>query len=195
MNLSRAIGDWRHKQNLKLPIELQMISPRPDITITEIGRNDRHIVLGCDGIWERFSSAECADFVDTLSSPSVSPRRKIFLQHHYGINLKGESGLESVCSQLCRATVRKQDEFPGIPVGVTIGCDNMSVVVVEIGQELRDKAPVESEASAQSTLPVITYGAQVPDDWHPPETRKRFRKGGEEQEAKRNKSSTPDASE
>jgi serine/threonine protein phosphatase PrpC len=191
LNLSRAIGDWRHKQNLKLPIELQMISPRPDITITEIGKNDRHIVLGCDGIWERFSSADCADFVDILTSNSLSPRRRIFLQHHYGINVRGESNIESVCSQICQATVRKPDEFPGMPVGVTIGCDNMSVVVVAIGKELRENIPPETESTSPSTLPVITYGAQVPDDWHPPETRKRLRKGGDSHDAKRKKSTTP----
>ena len=199
LNLSRAIGDWRHKQNFNLPIELQMISPRPDITITEIGKHDQYILLGCDGIWERFSSSECADFVDTLfssgSNGNLSPRRKIFLQHHYGIHLdnRRSSDMEYVCEQICHATVRKQDEFPGMPVGVTIGCDNMSVVLVRVGGQVRDGLEEMGEGGSSSTLPVITYGAQVPDDWQPPETRKRVRKQiiDSQPVAKRKKSVSP----
>ncbi len=31
LNVSRALGDWRYKDNDTLPLELQMVSPLPDI--------------------------------------------------------------------------------------------------------------------------------------------------------------------
>ena len=149
LNLSRAIGDWRHKQNTELPLELQMISPRPDITVTEFSRaaNDSKmfIVLGCDGIWERFSSADCGEFVDRNA-------RK---------NMLGDT-----CKAICEATVRGDTEFPGSPIGVTIGCDNMTVILVEVDGV--------AASAGGDTMPVISYGAQVPDEWNPV---KRTRKG------------------
>ena len=166
LNLSRAIGDWRHKQNAALPLELQMISPRPDITITEIGKEDEFIVLGCDGVWERFSSADCAVFVHDMSHGDVtSPRRRSFLKHTMPTT---ETSCEAIAKQICVTTVRKPYEFPGMPVGVTIGCDNMSVIVVRLTSELLDAIP-EDKPSPElgATLPVISYGAQVPDDWKP----------------------------
>jgi serine/threonine protein phosphatase PrpC len=154
LNLSRAIGDWRHKQNASLPLELQMISPRPDISITELGKEDEYIFLGCDGIWERFSSSDCAAF--------VSSNRRNGLK-------SGLSENPSVCelaSKICDMTVRKPFEFPGMPVGVTIGCDNMSVIIVRLGEELRKD--LESDKELASSLPVMSFGAQVPEDWKPP---------------------------
>lgn len=155
LNLSRAIGDWRHKQNADLPLELQMISPRPDITITELGKDDEYLILGCDGIWERFSSADCAAFTHREEQ---------------------DIGLGKLAVQLCESTVRKPNEFPGIPIGVTIGCDNMSVIVVS----LKGRFSSELTETVGPTLPVISYGAQVPEDWRPvsaqPAKRKRVRK-------------------
>ena len=156
LNLSRAIGDWRHKQNAALPIELQMISPRPDISITQIEPTRDggavHIVLGCDGIWERLSSADTAALVNDLV--------------HHG----SPPDLGTVCTQICASTIRKESEFPGVPVGVTVGCDNMSVILVtvQVGQSLG-----HAESPPANTLPIISYGAQVPEGWRP---KKRLRK-------------------
>lgn len=155
LNLSRAIGDWRHKQNHNLPLELQMISPRPDITVTKLTSKDSFLVLGCDGIWERFSSLDCAAFI-----AAVSPLKKI-----------GDIGKE-----ICLQTVRKDDEFEGLPIGVTIGCDNMSVVLVKLELELETmetgiRLELEHSSldgdSTPTTMPVISFGEQVPDDWKP----------------------------
>lgn len=176
LNLSRAIGDWRHKQNDSLPLELQMISPRPDITITNLTKEDEYIVLGCDGVWERFSSSDMANFVAALGAQggeaSVSPRRKSFLRHSLGSDeVAGNRSAAAIASAICAATIRKPHEFPGLPIGVTIGCDNMSVIVVKLESGIREKAsenaPGESTDHHKLTLPVISYGAQVPDDWKP----------------------------
>jgi serine/threonine protein phosphatase PrpC len=177
LNLSRAIGDWRHKQNDSLPLELQIISPRPDITITNLTKEDEYIVLACDGVWERFSSADMATFVAALGAQrgdaSVNPCRKSFLRHSLGSDeVAGNRSAAAIASAICAATVRKPSEFPGLPIGVTIGCDNMSVIVVKLESGIREKAsenaPAESIDHHKLTLPVISYGAQVPDDWKPP---------------------------
>jgi serine/threonine protein phosphatase PrpC len=143
-----------------------MISPRPDITITEIGKEDEFLVIGCDGVWERFSSADCAIFVHDMSHGDVtSPRRRSFLKHSMPLT---ETSCEGIAKQICVTTVRKPYEFPGMPVGVTIGCDNMSVIVVRLTNELLDAIPQDKPAPELGvTLPVISYGAQVPDDWKP----------------------------
>ena len=225
LNLSRALGDWRHKQNANLPLELQMISPRPDISITECTTNHNkdplYIVLGCDGIWERFSSTDCATLVDELltgekvnelNSPKNGPKSpnngpqspqgdskltkiKLNSPKNGSVSPKNgpnapksdskstkmepnspQSGAKSeakkakienlgwVCQQVCEATVRGKDEFPGVPIGVTIGCDNMSVLLVRIAGSALPEKGAEPESA---TLPVISYGAQVPEDWKP----------------------------
>jgi serine/threonine protein phosphatase PrpC len=176
LNLSRAIGDWRHKQNSSLPIELQMISPRPDISITELAKKDEYIVLGCDGVWERFSSADMATFVHALGSATeaaTSPRRRSFLRQSLGATdnkVPNNQSVDSIASAICMSTVRKATEFPGVPIGVTIGCDNMSVIVVRIGDRIRERISSDPPTPEEEpkTLPVVSYGAQVPDDWKPP---------------------------
>jgi serine/threonine protein phosphatase PrpC len=147
LNLSRAIGDWRHKKNPDVPLELQMISPRPDIAIRKLERVDRFIVLACDGIWERFTSASIAEYIREQST---------------------KHALSKLCGEMCLRVVRKSDEFPGIPVGVTVGCDNMSAVLVEFGKEVREKWPEPSGEAMPAKLRFVSYGPQVPEDWHPP---------------------------
>ena len=171
LNLSRAIGDWRHKQNHSLPLELQMISPRPDISITELAKGDEYIVLGCDGIWERFSSADCASFVAGRSKASAgqgvtSQQRRSIVKHLLPTVDGGATDPAGLAKEICEATVRRPGEFLGVPIGVTIGCDNMSVVVVELADSA-SYPEIESDAKDAATLPVISYGSQVPDDWTP----------------------------
>ena len=55
LNLSRAFGDFDYKQNSGLKYDEQLIICKPDIK--EIPRdqaNDEFIIMGCDGIWERY---------------------------------------------------------------------------------------------------------------------------------------------
>ena len=148
-----------------------MISPRPDITITEIKKEDEFIVLGCDGIWERFSSADCASFIsDLVVHPgSASSKRRSFAKHSSLPEQVVISKPMDIARKICEETVRKGFEFPGAPIGVTIGCDNMSVIVARIHEEVRSAINSEDSLSSpiQPTLPVISYGAQVPEDWKP----------------------------
>ena len=175
LNLSRAIGDWRHKQNPYIPLELQMISPRPDITITELRKEDEFLVLGCDGVWERFSSSECAALVASLgSATTMSPKRKGFLRSVFGEPDSPKSadklaGVAEIATKICQTTIRRSNEFPGEPIGATIGCDNMSAVVVRLGRTITDPIPAraDSDTTTERVTPVFSYGAQIPDDWKP----------------------------
>ena len=51
LNLSRALGDHTYKNNDKLPLEEQMISPLPDVKKLHIDADSEFMVLACDGIW------------------------------------------------------------------------------------------------------------------------------------------------
>lgn len=50
LNLSRALGDFNYKNNPKLRVHDQMITPVPEIMKTN--RTEvSYILMGCDGIW------------------------------------------------------------------------------------------------------------------------------------------------
>ncbi|XP_074296487.1 putative protein phosphatase 2C 60 isoform X4 [Silene latifolia] len=52
LNLARAIGDMKSKQNKFLPVEKQIVTANPDINTVELcDDDDDFLVLACDGIW------------------------------------------------------------------------------------------------------------------------------------------------
>jgi serine/threonine protein phosphatase PrpC len=56
LSLSRALGDHYYKLRPEQPSNLQPIICHPDVK--EFDRpNNGFIVMGCDGIWERFESS------------------------------------------------------------------------------------------------------------------------------------------
>ncbi|AQK88842.1 putative protein phosphatase 2C 21 [Zea mays] len=63
LNLSRAIGDMKFKQNKFLPPDKQILTANPDINIVELCDVDEFIVLACDGIWDCMSSQQLVDFI------------------------------------------------------------------------------------------------------------------------------------
>lgn len=54
LNLSRCLGDHHYKENKSLPAEKQVIIAKPDVMEMELGKNDDFIILGCDGVWEKY---------------------------------------------------------------------------------------------------------------------------------------------
>lgn len=53
-----------YKQDKTRPPEEQKISGIPDITVTPLDKTkDTFVVMGCDGIWERYSNQQMVDFV------------------------------------------------------------------------------------------------------------------------------------
>jgi serine/threonine protein phosphatase PrpC len=56
LNLSRSIGDLKHKQVAGLTPAEQPITCVPDIKIRKLKEGDEFIIVACDGIWEQKTS-------------------------------------------------------------------------------------------------------------------------------------------
>lgn len=63
LNLSRSLGDLKHKQKPGLKPEEQPITCAPDLQTRKIQPTDDFIIMACDGIWEVKTSQEIVDFV------------------------------------------------------------------------------------------------------------------------------------
>ena len=62
INLSRAFGDHQFKDSQDLPQEHQAISALPDIFAESLYGID-FLLLGCDGIYEKFSNDQIGEFI------------------------------------------------------------------------------------------------------------------------------------
>lgn len=54
LNLTRSFGDFDYKKNSTLGYDEQMITCKPDIREYERNEGDEFIIVGCDGIWEKY---------------------------------------------------------------------------------------------------------------------------------------------
>ncbi len=63
--LSRAIGDFELKNNLKLEMRDQAISNEPEIQTHRLSERDLFLVLACDGLYDVLSNQQIVDFVYT----------------------------------------------------------------------------------------------------------------------------------
>ena len=54
LNLSRSLGDFMYKRNASLSSSEQMIICDPDIRVFDRLATDKFILMGCDGIFERY---------------------------------------------------------------------------------------------------------------------------------------------
>eukprot|EP00756_Hemistasia_phaeocysticola_P006522 Hpha_TRINITY_DN13874_c0_g1::TRINITY_DN13874_c0_g1_i1::g.69841::m.69841/K14803/PTC2_3; protein phosphatase PTC2/3 len=127
--LSRAIGDLEFKQNHKLPPESQAITAFPDVTVTDLCEDDEFIVLACDGIW------------DVLSNEAVVSFTKDRLRPESPTSSAGDLAL--ICEDLCMKSLAPQCSG--------LGCDNMTVVLVQFKDEFRKKIAAARRRSTVST--------------------------------------------
>lgn len=95
LNLSRALGDLIYKQDLSLPPEKQIVSGFPDVRKFELHPEDEFIVMGCDGIWEYYTSQDVVDFI-----------RARFRRHGHSSLLPPPSSSSSVDYAPCPAPTR-----------------------------------------------------------------------------------------
>eukprot|EP01061_Rhynchopus_euleeides_P025473 TRINITY_DN4120_c0_g1_i1.p2 TRINITY_DN4120_c0_g1~~TRINITY_DN4120_c0_g1_i1.p2 ORF type:complete len:304 (+),score=61.64 TRINITY_DN4120_c0_g1_i1:120-1031(+) len=119
--LSRAIGDFEFKQSKTLPPEEQIVTANPDVTITDITPEDEFIVLACDGIWDVMTNDEVIDFVS----------QKI-----------NHNDVAKVCEDTCDRCLAPSS--PGL------GCDNMTMMVIQLKDKLRGKLARVSKPSSAS---------------------------------------------
>ncbi|OAD76762.1 hypothetical protein PHYBLDRAFT_131698 [Phycomyces blakesleeanus NRRL 1555(-)] len=104
--LSRAIGDFEFKKNNQLPAEEQVVTCNPDIIEHQMSDADEFFVLACDGIWDCMSNQQVVDFV----------RSKIV----------EETPIDKICESMMDHCLSPNSEM------TSVGCDNMSVVIVGI---------------------------------------------------------------
>jgi len=126
LNLSRALGDLVYKRDRRLKPEEQLISGVPEIMRQALSARDSHLILACDGVWERMPSQVVADFVLARLRAPASP-----------------GALEPRSARLSEACAALLDEcLSPNPLGTRgLGCDNMSVVLVSLSPGLT--APTE----------------------------------------------------
>ncbi|XP_044013950.1 probable protein phosphatase CG10417 [Aphidius gifuensis] len=107
LNLSRAIGDHKYKQNTELPPEDQMISALPDIKHILIDpKRDEFLILACDGIWNCMFSSEVVKFVKERINDA-------------------EDNISKVCEELFDHCLAPDS------LGDGTGCDNMTAIIVK----------------------------------------------------------------
>lgn len=105
LNLARAIGDVEFKQNKYLPPDRQIVTAWPDIQIVDLTSDDEFLILACDGVWDVMTSQEVVDFV-----------------HEH---IQEAKVISSVCERLLDKCLAPSTVFGE-------GCDNMTVVIVQL---------------------------------------------------------------
>jgi serine/threonine protein phosphatase PrpC len=106
LNLSRSIGDLEYKKTSGIPQKDQMITAYPDVRIEPLGDKDEFFVLACDGVWDMLTSQECVNFV----------RQRI----------KNKS-LQNIAEDTLDRCLA-----PDIAASGGLGCDNTTIVIVEL---------------------------------------------------------------
>lgn len=106
LNLSRALGDLEYKKNPSLKPEEQIISPFPDVVSKKIDKNDKFMLIGCDGIWETLQTKEICSIIEQR------------------LNDNPDVKLTVVVEELLDRLIAKET-IEGI------GCDNMSAILVQ----------------------------------------------------------------
>lgn len=113
LNLSRALGDMEYKNRRDLPAAAQAVTAQPEILSTHIHEGDEFIILACDGIWDVMTNQQAVDFVRD--------------------RLRQGMPLAQICEQACDFCLAPSTEGSGV------GCDNMSIVVVQLKPSLIKK--------------------------------------------------------
>ena len=105
LNLSRALGDQEYKKNKSITPGEQLISGVPDIMTRPQLKEDKFLVMGCDGVWELLNADQICGMVD----PKIDS-----------------------CNDLTLLANEILDK--GIAQNTTTGegCDNMSAIVIRL---------------------------------------------------------------
>mmetsp|Transcript_24645 Transcript_24645/g.56901 ORF Transcript_24645/g.56901 Transcript_24645/m.56901 type:complete len:480 (-) Transcript_24645:12-1451(-) len=119
LNLSRALGDLRYKKRDDLPPSAQIVTADPEIREHTLTVDDQLLILGCDGIWERNEN-------DTLSEKLSARRQRA-----------KDAELSSLCGEVCDWTLCADMEGESEHDGT--GCDNMTILIVEMLQPSSDE--------------------------------------------------------
>lgn len=103
LNLTRAIGDFKYKNIPNLPKDRQSVICEPEIVRVNLEDEDKFLVIGCDGVWERIGSQDCVNIVQEK------------IDKGFGLGVVAEEILDRAIS-------------PKVTNG--LGCDNMTIIIV-----------------------------------------------------------------
>eukprot|EP00929_Paragymnodinium_shiwhaense_P009327 TRINITY_DN113456_c0_g1_i1.p1 TRINITY_DN113456_c0_g1~~TRINITY_DN113456_c0_g1_i1.p1 ORF type:complete len:444 (+),score=68.22 TRINITY_DN113456_c0_g1_i1:95-1426(+) len=130
LNLSRALGDLFYKKNKKLKPEEQLISGVPEVKRRVLNGSDTHLILGCDGIWERATSQKVTDFLlGQLSKP-----------------WDGRPHLATACASFLDSNISANPLQTG-----GLGCDNMTLLLVDLAAALSSDSSDSSRPAGTSS--------------------------------------------
>lgn len=118
LNLSRSLGDFAYKKDASRKATEQKISAEAEVKRRGLGPADQYLAIGCDGIFEKFSSQELLNFL----LPHLRRRRR------------SQAPLSKACSAFLDANIAKS---PQKEQG--LGCDNMTLLVVELQPSQRSQ--------------------------------------------------------
>jgi len=111
LNLSRSLGDLKHKQKPGLTPEEQPITWVPDISVTQLKDEDDFIVMAWDGIWEVKTSQNVVDFI------------------YERMRMKKDMKLTDIISELFEDLIS-----PDYTATQGLGCDNMSCIIIKFNK-------------------------------------------------------------
>jgi len=114
LNLSRALGDLQYKQDPNIPAEAQIITGNPDIKVETITDEDEFLIIACDGIWDVLSSQAAVSYV----------REK----------LAAKMPLKTLVEEML------DDCLGESPSRSELGCDNMTLVIARLRDDLVEDA-------------------------------------------------------
>lgn len=132
LNLTRAIGDFQYKKDPNLDPADQIITANPELHSLEIAIEDEFLVLGCDGIWESWTSQQIVDFL-----------RERFLKLEPGQPMSGI--IEELLDRLLS---------PGVNESNGIGCDNMTCMIID----LREACKNSKGAASNKDVGILAAG-------------------------------------
>jgi protein phosphatase 2C family protein 2/3 len=116
LNLSRALGDHRHKQDVNLHPAEQIISSEPEIKSFLRQPNDEFMILACDGVWDMMSNEGAVEFLSRRLQHGPGPNGEVLPRIL-------EELLDECCSPDLHSTLGK-------------GGDNMTAVLVHFDRSV-----------------------------------------------------------
>ena len=111
LNLTRSIGDFSHKKIKGIPFNKQPISCMPDIIEVERTGGEELMIVGCDGIWEKYGD------------------------DHAQLTMEFREGLKKSHSSDCLKQFFDRNLNNGEGKTDPLGRDNMTAVLVEFKKQ------------------------------------------------------------
>lgn len=116
LNLSRALGDFRHKQSKDLPPESQIVTAFPEVRDCCLGSDSHMLILGCDGIWEMNRNRQLAEKLRVQAQQTSK-------------DAESKPLLSAIAAEVCDSSLCPSMRSPSFDGR---GCDNMTLLIVEL---------------------------------------------------------------